>query len=656
MGLSLKLLGGFELRDGGGAELPLRTRKIRALLAYLAVNADKPQPRERLMSLLWSDRSERQARQSLNQALVAIRRLGEDEGIRLIDSNGERVTMRGNAISADVEQMRSLVADDPVKAAALYEGPFLDGLSILDPAFGEWLCATRSEFETLAVATLEQAAERTEGRGDVGEAITLARHLVALDPLREDAHRRLMRLLHRAGDRAGALRQFQACKDILKRELQTDPDAASQALFAKIRAADTTTNAETSMLATQEALVLPDKPSIAVLAFDNMSEDPEQQFFGEGMAEDIITALSRFRSLFVIARNSSFTFKGRSVTVRDVARELGVRYVVEGSVRKAGNRMRVTAQLIDAISGINLWADRFDGHLDDVFGLQDHITEKIVVAVEPAILAREREHARRKPPENLDAWDLLQRGLSHFYRVNREDRAEAIRYFREAIARDPEFAMPHAYLAFALWASRSVSLKDDEVTKTAAATARASAERAISLDPNEPVAHFALGRLHIFAGEPDLAISEMKSAIAINPNYAFGHHGLGFAYHYAAGQAKRAIPHFDVALRLSPRDPLRWAILMTKSSVLRHLGRFDEAIVAGQQACQIPDSGFLPHAILAASFAEAGRMAEAQMSLEKTIQIQPAFSRSFLRRHLTGMHETSWDSLIGALEKAGLHA
>jgi adenylate cyclase len=398
---------------------------------------------------------------------------------------------------------------------------------------------------------------------------------------------------------------------------------------------------------------LPDKPSIAVLPFDNMSGDPEQEFFADGIAEDVITALSRFRSLFVIARNSSFTYKGGAVDIARVAHELGVRYVIEGSVRKAGNRVRITAQLIDATSGNHLWADRFDGSLDDVFDLQDQITEQIVVAVEPEISVHERERARRKPPDSLDAWALLQRGLSHHYRANDADRAEAIRLFREAIALDPEFAAAHAHLAYALWASRSLASGYAEAVKIAV-PARASAEQAILLDPNEPIAHLALGRLHIFAGEIEMGIAENRTAIAINPNFARSHFGLGYAYYYGAGQAEQALPHFDTALRLSPHSPLRWVTLMLKGSALRELGRHDEAIAHCRQACQIPDSGFLPHMHLAAALAEAGQNSEAQVAVEKAMQLQPALSISLIRSQFVGMHETTSKSWFDSLRKAGV--
>ncbi len=395
-----------------------------------------------------------------------------------------------------------------------------------------------------------------------------------------------------------------------------------------------------------------DKPSIAVLPFANMSGDPEQEYFADGIAEDVITALSRFSSLFVIARSSSFTYKGQAVDIARVGRELGVGYVVEGSVRKAGNRVRITAQLIDAVSGNHLWGDRFEGALDDVFDLQDQITEQIVVEVEPGVGASERERARRKSPGSLDAWDLLQRGLSHFYRFNKTDRAKAVRYFREAIALDPEFALAYARLSFTL--SSSVFWGYVEDRAEVIASARVAAERAVSLDMNEPLAHFTLGRSHVMAGEFELGIGEKKAAIAINPNFARGHFGLGWAYHYGAGQAEQALPHFDTTLRLSPRDHTRWATFLNKGLALRNLGRHDEAIAYCRQACQFPDTPFGPQLILASALADAGRMDEAKAAFGKAIQLEPALSISFYRSINPGAHEIYLESLLDSLRKVGL--
>jgi len=397
---------------------------------------------------------------------------------------------------------------------------------------------------------------------------------------------------------------------------------------------------------------LADKPSIAVLPFVNMSGDPEQECISDGIAEDVITALSRYPYLIVIARGSSFTYKGANVQTTQVARELGVRYVVEGSLRRVGNRFRITAQLIDATIGNELWAENFDGDGDEIFNLLDQITEQIVVVVEPEVQAHERDRARRKPTESLDAWELLQRGLWHFHRINKADRVEAIRLFRKAIALDPDFPIAHAYLAYALWGMVLYGYADD--TANATASARAAAEQAVSLDPNEPLAHFALGRLHIAAHETEMAINEMQTVIALNPNVARAHYGLGFAYHYGAGNAELALPHYDVALRLSPRDPMRWSTLMVTGWALRALGRLDEAVAHCRQACQIPNTGFRPHMYLAATLAEAGQKDEARAALEKAIQIEPALSIGLIRKRLVGMHESILESLVEGLRKAGL--
>ncbi len=304
------------------------------------------------------------------------------------------------------------------------------------------------------------------------------------------------------------------------------------------------------------ALTLPDKPSIAVLPFVNMSDDPEQEFFADGIAEDVITTLSCFRSLFVIARNSSFTYKGNAVDITQVSRELGVRYVVEGSVRKAGNRVRVTAQLIDALSGNHLWADRFDGTLEDVFDLQDRITEQIVLAVAPEVEAHERERARRKPPENLDAWELFQRGLWHFYKITADDNLEARQLFQRATDLDPNFSSPHAGVAYTHFFDRIQGYVDDP--DASLIQGLAVAERAVALDDKDAFAQYVLGRLLNFNAQSDRAIATLEKAVALNPNYAQGHYALGSALNWD-GRAEEAVPKLDLAMRLSPQDPMIWA-------------------------------------------------------------------------------------------------
>jgi len=675
--LALTLLGGFSLSADGGPVV-LAERKAAALLAYLALRPDQRHAREKLAALLWGRQlrpdqrhareklaallwgrqTDEQARRNLRHCLGSLRKALGARAAAVIDADQGSIMLCAAAIEVDVGSLRTLMNGEPAVALAeavgLCKGELLADLSLREEGFEDWLGLERETARKLQADVLRRFAEDRLEQGDAEAAVAAAENLSNQDPLDEPAQRLLMRSYAAAGRRSAALAHYQACKALLEKELGVEPEAETTALVVAIKAAkdgDGPTG-ETASDALAAPLVAPDRPSIAVLPFDNMSADPDQEFFADGIVEDVITALCRFRSLFVIARNSTFTYKGRAVDVTEIARDLGVRYVVEGSVRRAGHRVRITAQLIDALSGKHIWAERFDGTLDDIFELQDQITTQIVVAIAPEIEAHERERARRKPPENLDAWESYQRGLSKFYRHDKTSFDEAIRLFREAIALDPEFAAPHANLAYTIWNSVIMGYAGD--TATAVAVARAAAEQAIILDPNDPVAHTTLGRLYMLVGDSELAVGEMQTAVALNPNFAQGHYGLAYAYHRGAGQAEQALPHYDVALRLSQRDPLRWSMLMLKGSALCALGRHDEAIASCRQACRFPDAGYLPHMHLAAALAEAGQIREAKMAIETATKLEPAFSIGFAHNIFGGAHKTYLKSLIDSLRKAGL--
>ena len=401
------------------------------------------------------------------------------------------------------------------------------------------------------------------------------------------------------------------------------------------------------------ALELPDKPSIAVLPFQNMSGDPEQEFFADGMAEEIITALSHYRWFFVIARNSSFTYKDRAVDVTKVGKELGVRYVLEGSVRKAGNRVRVTAQLIDAMTGSHIWAERYDRELDDIFALQDEITETIVSSIEPELGAFERELARRKPPENLDAWDSFQRGLWHFFTYQtRDGLAEAKRQFQRACKLDPGFATAYAELAWTHIADIHRGFADDpEVSLEQAATA---AEQAVALDARDPVAHFAAGRVHIFKHAYDSGIAEMETALDLNPNSDRAYYCLGLAMLYA-GRPDESIPHLESAIRLNPRNPILWAYYDVLGRAFFNLGNYEEAAEYLKKATQQPNASFLPFAHSAATLGHLGRIDEARRMFAEGKKRQPDFSADTVEGTVGVYGQYSGaDQIINGLRKAGL--
>jgi adenylate cyclase len=384
-----------------------------------------------------------------------------------------------------------------------------------------------------------------------------------------------------------------------------------------------------------------------------MSGDPEQDFFADGMAEDIITALSRYRWFFVIARNSSFTYKGRAIDVTQVARELGVRYVLEGSVRKAGDRVRVTAQLIDATTGSHIWAERYDRELDDIFALQDEITETIVTSIEPQLGAVERERARRKPPGNLDAWGSYQRGLWHsFDDVKRDALTEAKRLFRRACELDPGFAAAYAELAWAHVAEIIRGLTDD--ANASLDQAADAAERAIALDPRDPVARVGLGRVLVFRHSYARAIAEMEAALALNASFDRGHYGLGMALLYG-GRPEESIPQFERSIRLSPRGPILWAYWMMLGLAYINLEKYEEATESFKKAIQQPNAAFMVFVHAASTLAHLGRIDEARALLAEAKTRKPGFSIDTVKNAADQLGPHSGVArIIDGLRKAGL--
>jgi adenylate cyclase len=373
-----------------------------------------------------------------------------------------------------------------------------------------------------------------------------------------------------------------------------------------------------------------DRPSIAVLPFANMSGDPEQEYFADGISEDIITGLSKLRWFFIIARNSSFAYKGKAVDVKRAARELGVRYVLEGSVRKGGNRVRITAQLIDAATGNHIWADRYDGELTDVFALQDEITRKVVAAIEPKLLEAEGVRSQNRSPEDLGAWDLVIQANSLFWRMTRTEGHAAIATLKRAIERYPDYGPAHSMLAFMLLLSQLTGWNRDE---SAAKQAAALAKRAAELDDSDPWVHMALGYVAFSMRRTDEAVEEFRQALELNPNFAAAHGYLGFAL-AMAGRSDEAIPHAEQAIQMSPQDPQN-AIFNTAIAVALYLaGRYPEAVAFGRKALQQRTQFTSGHRIYVASLAQAGQVEEARESLSQLKEAFPEMTIAWIERYV----------------------
>jgi len=392
-----------------------------------------------------------------------------------------------------------------------------------------------------------------------------------------------------------------------------------------------------------------DRPSIAVLPFANMSGDPEQEYFADGISEDIITGLSKLRWFFVIARNSSFTYKGKAVDVKRVARELGVRYVLEGSVRKGGNRVRITAQLIDAATGNHLWADRIDGELTDVFKLQDEITKKVVAAIEPKLLEAEALLSQSRSQADLGAWDMVIQANSLFWRLTSAEREVAIAILRRAVERYPDYAPAQSMLAFVLLISGYLGWSVREMQLQEAALLAARAEE---LDHSDPWAHLALGYVAFVRRQTIAAGAEFRRALDLNPNFAAAHGYLGWALSFG-GQSEEAIAHLKEAIRMSPHDPQN-AIFNTGLAIAHYLaGRFAEAVEYSRETLQERSAFTAGHRIHCASLAQNGQIDEAREALARLKEVHPDLSIAWIEQNVP-YTTAAMPKFVEGMRKAGL--
>jgi adenylate cyclase len=361
-------------------------------------------------------------------------------------------------------------------------------------------------------------------------------------------------------------------------------------------------------------LSLPDRPSIAILPFLNLSGDPSQDYFVDGMVEDIITELSRIRWLFVIARNSSFTYKAQAVDVKRVAHELGVRYVLEGSVRRGGDRLRITAQLIDALSGAHIWAERYDRDLINIFAVQDEITANVAGVIEPTLAAAEQQRVLRKPLERLDAWEAYQRGLWHFNKYGPNENRTAQTFFRQAIALDPNFAPGHHGYALALqWEIWHFSTRPfTDVQGIPLAEARL----AVSLDDKDATAHAVLAHMLMWCSEWEAAIAEGRTAHALNPNSAFVISMLGCVLGFG-GYREESLDRLRQAMRASPNDPLTWLWLLWMGMIQLYARKFEASVATMQQVVRLRPGGTIAHVAMASALAHLGRLDEAREHLSR---------------------------------------
>ena len=373
------------------------------------------------------------------------------------------------------------------------------------------------------------------------------------------------------------------------------------------------------------------KPCLAVLPFVNLSTDPDQDYFSDGITEDVITELSRNRSLLVVARNSTFAFRNRRVDVREIGRELGADYVVEGSVQRASSRVRVTVQLAETQGGRQIWAERYDRGLQDIFEVQDEITSTIVARLEPEIGIAEQLRSARKPVRAFEAWDYFRLGTQAFYKATVEGNREAQRLFRRAIELDPELAQAYGFLSYAIVLSMIYYDAEPDAARLSEATA--IARKGVELDDRDALVRFMYGRALLVQGAYGEALGELEVALEMNPNLAVVHCGVGDSLAYD-GRIAESISYFQTAITLSPHDPFRWAFLSYRALAHLFAGDFDEAELWAKKATRTPHCHYWGFAHRVAALGHLRREADAREAMEELLRMKPDFSRAMARHRL----------------------
>lgn len=634
---SLTLLGGFALRSTDGKNLPLPTRKDRLLLAYLALSAGRPLTRDRLASLLWGDRAETQARDSLRQSLAAIRQAFRHVGLDPITADRDSVTFEPAGIDIDAIAFARLATEGaaPDEAARLYRGDLLEGVDGVSAEFDAWLGPQRECLAAVAVRLMEQLATPSRQTLPVDEAVRLGHHLLARDRLCEPVYRALMRLHAGMEERSVALKIYATCRDALKQELGVAPEAKTEELYR-----DILTDRPSSPTAVAEVSTEADRRSIAVLPFNNISGDPDLAHLCDGLAEDITTGLGRFRLLFVIERHSSSAVTQQATEVAEIGRRLGVAHLVQGSLQKLGERVRITVRLIDAANRAQLWGEAYDIPLSEILAVPDKVTAAIVSTLHTRIELSLMDQSRRKP--TLAAYECLLRGIKHLRGYGPDDNRLARDLFQQAVDLDPDYALAHAYRGFADVVVHGYDGSPPEVLTDALSQALT----AVEMDGNDGRSHWILAMIHGCCGDLRKETHHYQRAIALNPNDANAIAGLGGLV-AVLGRPEEGIDLIREAMRLNPYHPeWYWVDL---GSVLYMARRYADAVEAYGHRTR---PGYWVTSRLAACYAQMDCMEEAAAASAETLRLKPDFSIAKLRRGGWGVAFT--EHLRDGMRKAGL--
>jgi TolB-like protein/DNA-binding SARP family transcriptional activator/Flp pilus assembly protein TadD len=603
--LELTLFGDFRASLASGESLVFPRRKSVALLACLAQRPGKVHTRSRLVGLLWGDSSEEQARASLRQTLTGLRKVLQSVAPPPLMSSGDKLWLDPEAITVDVARFEALAQSETTadleRAAALYRGPFLDGYALRNADGDQWLSLERDRLRRLLMTVLDRLLERRMLAQDWQRSTQIAEMLLSHDLLREDAHRNLMRIYAQRGRRNLALRQYQLCREALARELGVPPEPATEQLFQEIQSQEAPSpesprdetippSAELSGEPPAPGGIDADKPApsigkaapkerlvIAVLPFANIGNDPEQEYFADGLTEDIITDLSQISALCVVARHAVFAFKDSPGQVQRAARGLNANYVLKGSIRKAADRVRITAQLVDGSTGSLVWGHRYDHRLDDIFSLQDEISKSIVDILCVKLLPAELETIAYRPTTSAEAYQFYLLGRSFYLRgIDKRSLTIARDMFANAVHIDPGYARAYAGIAICEF---YVAMSDPAASFESTV---ANADRALALEPGSAEARAARGLASYGTGHYQEAAAHFERALELD-THSFEAYFFKGRCCRIQGDREQAATLFAQAAELRPTDFRSVGLLAEE---WRALGRMDAFGAAARRSLE----------------------------------------------------------------------
>ena len=642
--------------EGRTRPLP-QSRKTRGLLAWLAL-VDRRHRREELCELLWEAPGDPRA--ALRWSLSKLRPLLLSGGNTALVSDRDSVTLDRDLLSIDVVEIRALVADrlketgdrELLEQDKRFSDSPLAGLDDLGSRrYQLWLESERKSIAELQGTIIGELLSRESLSPAM--RLELAARRVALDPLHETSNVEYLRLVL---DQAG-LREAQETLQRIRDHYGDEGQADSGLLAAWHRMTRLKVTASGRTGATPpEAIevdlpVLPEKPSLAVLDFTDLGSKPDATVLARGLAVDLNARLAQLPSLFVIARQSAARIDAARLAPREVGRRLGIRYLINGSVQRQNKRVRTTVTLTEATAERELWSEHFDRPLDDIFEVQDDITNAVIAAIEPAIERAEMQRALMKPPESLNAWEHFHRGLWHCFRFTAKDNEIAHRLFRRAVVMDPQFARAWAGISFTHYSRAFLNSAPDVDGEIRAAldTGRTS----IGFDGRDAMGHWSLGRALFLSRQHDEALISIDNALAVNPNYAHGHYARGFVGIHSALDDE-SLSSIDTAERLSPYDPLLFAMKSSRAISLANQGRYAEAAAWSIRGTQEPNAHFHIYAVAAACLELAGRSADAKDNARWVLGRRPDYSVEVFRRSFPHKDEASREPLLAALARAGI--